>query len=170
MSRIEKLGDRNLRSLMFTVGTLVAGILIVLIVFVLAVPSMTRSGTIQPKLGSTTFDAGSAKNRARTIAEAGPLLFSDVASGDRDIWLQHTGPSDTKGWLAFDARRSGTSRDCTLTWDVDGRFFSDPCNGEKVSADGSGLTHYSVTVNDDDHVIIDLRSEAESTATTDQEP
>lgn len=155
--RIESLGERDSRSMLIAVGVLVLGILIVLGVFVLAVPSLTRSGKVEVRLGSNMFDAGSASKRASTIAEGGPLLFSDVASGNRDIWLQHLGTSDTEGWLAFDARRPGTSRDCTLDWDAVQNAFVDPCDGSVIPADGAGLTHYEVTVNENDHVLINLR-------------
>lgn len=170
MRRVKRIDGRANRSRLFTVSIIATGIIIVLAVFVLAIPSLTRSGKIESRLGPSTFDAGSATKRARTIADAGPLLFSDVTSGDRDIWLQHTGSSAAEGWLAFDARKPGTGRECTLTWDPDNSVFEDPCTGTEVSADGAGLVHYDVTVNDDEHVIIDLRSGDGSSEGSDQAP
>ena len=50
------------------------------------------------------------------IAEGGPVLFSDVAGGSRDIILQHLGTDPDSGWLAFEARRAGQDRRCFFEW------------------------------------------------------
>jgi hypothetical protein len=60
----------------------------------------------------------------------------------------------------FDARRPGTGRECTLRWqpgtDSGEGSFVDPCDGTIVPADGGGLPHYDVEVNDDGTLIVDL--------------
>jgi hypothetical protein len=139
------------------VGGLVLGIVLVLVVFVLAVPSLTESGKVEVKLGPDRFDAGSAEDQAAEIAENGPILFSDVAGKQRDIYLQHVGSDAHSGWLAFDAREPGASRDCFLEWRAETGQFVDRCDGSTVNATGDGLTQYSVEVTDGGRVVIDLR-------------
>jgi hypothetical protein len=118
------------------------------------------------KLGSDTYDAGSATARAENISDGGPLLFSDVSSGNRDIYLQHIGDDVTTGWYAFDARRPGQARNCTLSWQASLSNFQDPCDGATIAADGTGLLSYPVTITDKGKVIVDLRGDAVETTTT----
>ena len=156
MSPVAPRKERNPRTVALGLIGVVVGIVLLLVVFVFAIPSLTESGNVKVKLGTDTFDAGLANKRAETIRRGGPLLFSDVASGQNDIYLQHLGEDDAVGWLAFDARRTGTSRDCTLTWDEDGNQFTDPCDGTVVPADGSGLKQYQVVVTESGTVVINL--------------
>ena len=51
---------------------------------------------------------------SRVVARDGPILYADAAGGRRGIWLQHLGADPHRGWYAFDARRPGVSRECTL--------------------------------------------------------
>lgn len=157
---------RTSRSIVLGVAGVVVGVALVLLLFVVAIPSLTESGKVQVKLGSDTYDAGSASARARNIADGGPLLFSDVSSGKRDIWLQHTGDDDTTGWSAFDARRPGQGRSCTLEWRSGSQDFRDPCDGTIVPADGEGLLSYPVTITDKGKVVIDLNPDRDATSTT----
>lgn len=147
---------RTSRSVVLAVAGVALGIVLVLVVFVIAVPSLTESGKVEVKLGSDTYDAGSATARASNIASGGPLLFSDVSSGKRDIYLQHTGDDPAEGWSAFDARRPGQGRQCTLEWQSASNDFRDPCDGTIVPAGGTGLPTYSVTVTDKGKVVVDL--------------
>lgn len=147
------------RSAAIAVGGLLF-VLALLVAFVISVPKLTESGTLQVALGTDTFDAGNAELRAPSIAEQGPLLLPDPASGERDIFVQHLGDDPVAGWSAFDARLPGTTRACTLRWDRERRDFTDPCTGRRIPADGAGLPHYPVTIDGERHVIIDLRPEA----------
>jgi len=155
---------RTSRSIILAVAGVAVGIALVLGLFVVAIPSLTESGKVEVKLGSDTYDAGSASARAENIAEGGPLLFSDVSSGKRDIYLQHIGDDVTTGWYAFDARRAGQARDCTLSWQTSGTF-RDPCDDTIVAAGGSGLLSYPVTITDKGKVIVDLRGDSTTTST-----
>lgn len=137
-------------------GGIAIGIILVLVLFVVAIPKLTESGTVEVQLGTATFNAGSAASRAEGIETDGPFLFSDPSGGSRDIYLQHTGSDPQTGWLAFDARRSGTTRDCTLVWSAEAGLFRDPCAGDTVAADGAELVHYTVEVTEDGDVVIDL--------------
>lgn len=142
---------------------LAAGIIAVVALFVVAIPSLTESNRIEVRLGDDVFVAGNAAARSAAIAADGPILLADVASGDRDVYLQHLGDDPNEGWLVFDARRPGTSRDCTLVWG-DGQF-TDPCDDTVVPADGSGLPAYNVSVDDDGRVVIDLVMRPDPTTT-----
>lgn len=157
---------RTSRSLVLAVAGVVVGIVLVLGLFVIAIPSLTESGTVEVRLGSDTYDAGGAASRSENIRDGGPLLFSDVSSGNRDIYLQHVGDDVETGWFAFDARRVGQPRNCTLEWRSAESDFRDPCDGTVVPADGAGLPSYPVTITDKGKVVIDLRGVgAESTTT-----
>jgi len=161
---VQETRKRTSRSIVLAVAGVAVGIALVLGLFVVAIPSLTESGKVEVKLGSDTYDAGSASARAENIAEGGPLLFSDVSSGKRDIYLQHIGDDVTTGWYAFDARRAGQARDCTLSWQTSGTF-RDPCDDTIVAADGSGLLSYPVTITDKGKVIVDLRGDSTTTST-----
>jgi hypothetical protein len=163
---VQKSRKRSARSVAMGVAGVAVGIVLVLLVFVVAIPSLTESGTVEVKLGSDTYDAGSATARAENISDGGPLLFSDVSSGNRDIYLQHIGDDITTGWYAFDARRPGQGRDCTLSWQASLSNFRDPCDGATIAADGTGLLSYPVTITDKGKVIVDLRGDAVETTTT----
>ncbi|MEI7621928.1 MAG: hypothetical protein WCJ88_00045 [Actinomycetes bacterium] len=156
---------RTSRSIILAVAGVAVGIALVLGLFVVAIPSLTESGKVEVKLGSDTYDAGSASARAENIAEGGPLLFSDVSSGKRDIYLQHIGDDVTTGWYAFDARRAGQARDCTLSWQASQSNFRDPCDDTIVAADGTGLLSYPVTITDKGKVVVDLRGDSTTTST-----
>ena len=157
---------RSARSVVMAVAGVAVGIVLVLLLFVVAIPSLTESGKVEVKLGSDTYDAGSAAARAQNISDGGPLLFSDVSSGKRDIYLQHIGDDVTTGWFAFDARRPGQARDCTLSWQPALSNFRDPCDGATIAADGTGLLSYPVTITDKGKVTVDLRGDAVETTTT----
>jgi len=154
---------RSPRSLLIGVLGLVIGIALVLALFVLAIPSLTEQNRIEVRLGDDVFVAGNATDLAEAIATDGPLLLADVASGDRDVYLQHTGTDPNSGWLVFDARRGGTGRECTLTW-ADGAF-TDPCDNGTVDASGTGLRAYEVSVDDEGNVVVDLVMRPEPTTT-----
>ena len=163
---VQKSRTRSARSVAMGVAGVAVGIVLVLLVFVVSIPSLTESGTVEVKLGSDTYDAGSATARAENISDGGPLLFSDVSSGNRDIYLQHIGDDIATGWYAFDARRPGQGRDCTLSWQASLSNFRDPCHGATIAADGTGLLSYPVTITDKGKVIVDLRGDAVETTTT----
>jgi hypothetical protein len=137
----------------------VLGLVLVLALFIVAIPGLTESGKVEVQLGPERFDAGPADDRAAEVAERGPILLPDAAGNQRDVFLQHMGADATIGWLAFDARETGTTRDCTLEWQSERSVFVDPCDGSVVNAQGEGLIQYTVEVSDDDRprVIVDLR-------------
>jgi hypothetical protein len=157
---------RTSRSVVLAVAGIAIGIALVLLLFVVAIPSLTESGKVEVKLGSDTYDAGSASARARNIADGGPLLFSDVSSGKRDIFLQHLGDDVTTSWYAFDARRPGQARNCTLSWQPSLSSFRDPCDGTIIAEDGAGLLAYPVTISDTGKVIVNLNGDTTTSTTS----
>jgi hypothetical protein len=166
MSPVKESRTGTSRSVVLAVVGIALGIILVLVLFVVAIPSLTESGKVEVKLGSDTYDAGRADARARNIADGGPLLFSDVSSGKRDIYLQHRGDDPAEGWYAFDARRPGQGRNCTLGWQPASNDFRDPCDGTIVAADGTGLLSYPVTITDGGKVVVDLNPDSDTTTTT----
>lgn len=165
MSPVKQSSGRNPRTVLIGIGGIALGIIAVLVLFVVAIPKLTESGTVKVQLGTSQFGVGSAESRSETIRRDGPILFPDVAGRSQDIYLQHTGATVPEGWLAFDARQPGAGRDCTLEWDRDTRVFQNPCDGTTVSADGAGLVQYHVEVNEDGDLVIDLTAGAGGTST-----
>jgi hypothetical protein len=167
MSPVKQTKARNPRSMVLAVAGVVLGIVLVLVVFVVAVPSLTESGKVEVKLGSDTYSPGSAEAKAKTIDRDGPILLPDVSGrNERDIFLQHLGDDPTTGWYAFDARRPGQSRSCSLEWQSATREFRDPCDSTIVSADGAGLIAYTVTVDDGGNLVVDLNTDQDTTTTS----
>jgi hypothetical protein len=149
--------QRDPRAVVIGVAGLAVALVLLIVVFVVAVPSLTEGGKVKVKLGSDRFDTGLSGRKAATIIRRdGPILFSDVASGQRDIFLQHLGDDDSTGFSAFDARKPGTGRQCTLKWDAGQNRFDDPCDGSSVSPDGAGLVQYKVVAIDGGSVVIAL--------------
>lgn len=166
MSPVREARTRTPRSIILGVAGVVLGLILVLVLFIFAIPSLTESGKVEVKLGSDTYDAGSAASLSRSIDSAGPLLLPDVSGGARDVYLQHLGDDDATGWYAFDARLPGRSRDCSLGWQADSDEFRDPCDGTIVPADGSGLLSYRVTVSESGRVVVDFSAEGATDETS----
>ncbi len=122
-----------------------AGVLVA-IVLIVATLAAANSGGVEVRIGDDDFDAGHAESRAESVASDGPILFSDVSGGERDIILQHLGEDAQVGWLAFDAQAAGASRDCFVEWDAGQEMFIDSCDGTVYPADGAGLANYGGTV------------------------
>ncbi len=118
---------------------------------------LAGTGEVTVRLGDDTFEAGDPAEMSRVIARDGPLLYPDLAGGNRDIFLQHLGTSPADGWFAFDARRPGAGRDCTLVWQPAAGVFTDPCDGTVTDANGEGLPVYEVRITDGD-LIVDLNA------------
>lgn len=130
-----------------------AAVLAAIIIGLIAVELGTRSNRIV--LGSIDFGDVNVIRLADTIADGGPLLFPDIASGTRDIWVNHVGGSAGEGWFAFEARLPGESRDCSVEWVATDQQFVSGCSGEVFSATGEGLPQIPVFIDGTD-LVIDL--------------
>lgn len=152
----------EVRAIVLVVGAIlviVAGIAIFLDV-------ISNRGEVQLRLGDDRFNAGRATEMNEAIGEHGPILFSDVAGRTRDIWLNHLSDDPTTGWVAFEARRPGAGRECTVGWVVAERLFREPtaCGTFTAGPAGDGLNQYPVTVTDG-RLIVDLNADARTSTT-----
>lgn len=124
---------------------------------VVLMAQLASTGSVDVQLGDDVFEAGDAENRAESIARDGPVLFPDVAGGSRDIYINHLSDDPLEGWIAFDARRPGTDRECTLQWQAEAQVFTDPCDDTVViDGDGDDLPHYEVTVTDNGDLEVEI--------------
>ena len=141
------------RALLFGAVSLALGVgLVVLIIW------WAGSGDVDVRLGDDRFQDLDANRMADQIADGGPLLFADAASGERDIIIQHVGEDAGSGWYAFDARVPGQPRDCFLRWEADAGEFVDSCDESlRIDATGGTLPHYAVEVNNGE-LIVDLQT------------
>jgi hypothetical protein len=127
-----------------------------------------EGGEVEVRIGDDTFDAGDADRISAEIADRGPILYSDVGGGTRDIILQHLGDDPEEGWYAFDARQPGAPRDCFLQWRPGSRDFVALCDPTVVVDErGTGQPQYEVRIENGD-VIVDISpdDDAETTTTT----
>lgn len=159
--------SRNPRTMALAIGGLVVGLALALVLFVVAIPALEESGQIEVNPDNGVFRGIEAdQDLADEIAERGPILYSDVASGDRDVFLQHVGDDVDEGWLVFAARPVDAGRDCTLVWDPDAEVFEDPCSDRTFPADGDGLVQYPVEIDEDGVLVVDLNFDERPPETT----
>lgn len=140
----------------------VAGLLgvVAMAFLVTRITSQASNGEITINVGDQRFRPGPAEVIADLVAEGGPLLFSDVASGDRDVIIQHIGENDEIGWFAFAARAADAARDCAVEWQEASETFEDSCDGTPYSAEGEGLLQYPVEVQADGVLVVDLNADS----------
>ncbi|HEC08313.1 MAG TPA: hypothetical protein ENI86_01960 [Acidimicrobiales bacterium] len=132
----------------------VAGIVAVVVTIgalylVAAGPASDRATT---QLGDEVFGDLEAASVAADVASDGPLFFADLTGGSRDIWVTHSGVADNTG---FDALSALDPAGCPVDWDRERGEFVSTCDGTGYGPDGTGLTHYPVTVSDG-KLVIDL--------------
>lgn len=154
--------DRTRMAVAFSVaGVLVAALLVWLVV------DLAARQPDKVNLGDDTFVVGDAKRLASRIASDGePFLFKDplTSKPGREVYVQHVGRDEKKGWRAIEAYAPGAPRElrCILRWDRNDRLFRDPCSSGGSSAiypaDGAGLRTYPAVVNDDGDVEVNLRT------------
>ncbi len=131
----------------------------VAIVFLITKQSSLVSNTGGDALGvGSVAQVGQVEELAESVADTGPILWPDVASRDRDIYINHLSPEDDEGWVAFAARPADATRDCTLVWNEDNDLFDNPCGGETFPADGEGLQQFPVLVDQDGKLTVDLNA------------
>jgi len=146
--------------------TAVAAVLVIGLVFALLNRVASSGGTSKAHSSDSLageFDVGLARQRVTTVDRSGPILFPDPQGHSRDIYVQHLIGND---WTAFEARATGSSRQCVLSWKQDAHHFVDPCDGRIYPADGTGLVTFPTTVNAKDHIIVDLSRPTPPSSTT----
>lgn len=160
MSPVAKSQNTGRTAVLVGVAGVIAGVGLVALITVVA-----GRGDVDVRLGDERFEVGSAESQAEAVDDGGPLIYSDVAGGDRDIYLQHLGDDPEDGWLAFAASPPDKARDCFLRWQADDEMFTD-CDGDEYPADGEGLPQYPVQVSDDGGLSVDLNAEDRPATTT----
>ncbi len=129
--------------------------------------AVASRGDVQVRLGDDYFDAGDAVDIADEIGDNGPILFSDVAGGARDLYVNHLAADPEQGWVSFEARRPGDPRDCFVSWNATAAHFDYSCDDAVTyPADGTGLNQYPVQITDG-HIIVDINAAKRSTTTVD---
>ena len=129
------------------------------IALALGVSVLANRGSIDVRLGDDQFDAGVVTKLIKSIERedqergGGPLIFSDVALGDRPIFVNHLGANPRRGWFAFQALCDDKS---PITWDADRERFTG-C-GTTYPPDGKGLRQYPADVRDG-HLFVDLNAD-----------
>jgi hypothetical protein len=151
MSPVEK---RTSRSTTTAILVALAGVVAGLGLMWFMVNLASQGGdSVEIRLGDDRFDAGFAESRA----EAAPIIFGDVAGGDRPIILQHTGDDPLEGWVAIAVVLPGKPPDCAVTWQRDDEVFVD-CDGDIFPTEGEGLTTYPVSI-EDGRILVDINAE-----------
>jgi len=142
-------------------GVLMAGLIGVFVLW------LSSTGGVEVQLGDDEFEDLHTEDMAEEIAADGPILFSDVGGGSRDIYVNHLSEDVHEGWVAFAARQPGADRTCFLEWRADQELFVDPCDGTEIPADGGDLPHYGTYVEDDgERLVVDLNGVRSSTTTS----
>lgn len=135
------------------------GGVLVAIAFAFGLSVLASRGDVEVNIGDDVFQAGDVERIAQEIDDRGPITYSDVSGGDRDIIVQHLGDDPNRGWLAFDARPpDAESRDCFLEWNEPREQFVDTCTGGRYPPDGGDLPRYPTRVVDGD-LEVDLRAD-----------
>ncbi|MDQ1403710.1 MAG: hypothetical protein QOG03_2026 [Actinomycetota bacterium] len=144
------------RSWILIAGLAVAAA-VLLLVFVLRLSHTTGAKT---QLGTDVFVVGKATTFAPKVKATGPLLFADLRAHSRqlNVYVQHVGADPRRGWMAFDAHTPDDVR-CLVALDRRTLGLRD-CHGHPYPPDGAGLTHYKVTIDPADQVVVDLSQPA----------
>jgi hypothetical protein len=128
---------------------------------------LSGTGGVDVQLGDDEFENLHTKDMAEEIADGGPLLFSDVGGGTRDIYVNHLADAFDEGWVAFAAHQPGADRECFLEWKADREVFVDPCDGTEFGPDGAGLPQYATYLEDDgERLVVDINGVRSSTTTS----
>ena len=144
---------------------LIASVAIVLLLGVgWFMASLASRGDVEIRLGDDRFEAGDADAMAEAIDDGDglPLLFQAL-TGDRHLFVQHTDPRPTRGWVAFGAFDPDRP-ECLVEIDRERQVLVNECDPSVTyPLEGDGLRYYPVQV-EDGKVFVDIN---EMTTTTD---
>lgn len=159
-------GRRTSRNEVRAIAMVAASLLLILGGIIAFVTFLSARGDVQVRLGDDRFNAGDARDIADDVADRGPILFSDVAGGRRDIVVNHLSADPLEGWVAFDARLPGDDRSCQVNWQPDRGAFAYSCDPAlSFPPDGEGLASYPVVVVDG-RIIVDINAATRESTTT----
>ena len=142
------------QALLIGLGALLG--LLAIVFLVSRLDRLAQGDGAEIELGNPVFTIGSAEEFAEVIEEEGPLFLPDAAGGDRGVWLHHLGDDDSNGWLAVAIRAPDAEPGCLVEWQGGAREFVDLCDDTAFPETGEGLDQYSVSVNPDGDLIINL--------------
>ena len=147
---------------------LIAGVSVVLLLgLAFLVANLASKGDVDVNLGDDRFDAGAVGNIADRIDKDGglPILYPDLVSRDRNLFVQHQGDDEETGWIVF-AAIDPDDPDCPITIDRERKVLVDGCGkGRTYPLDGAGLRTYPSKV-EDFHLIVDINELTTSTSST----
>ena len=147
---------------------LVAGVSVVLLLgLAFLVASLASRGDVEVNLGDPRFDAGKVENIAERIERDGglPILYPDLVSRARNLYVQHLSSDATKGWIAFGAF-DPEDPSCPIELDRERKVLVDGCDPSRTfPLDGAGLRRYPTTV-EDGRLIVDINELSTSTTST----
>lgn len=151
-------GRTTTRSEVRAIAMVAAALLVIVGGIALFLNVVASRGDVQIRLGDDYFNAGDAADIADDIRDRGPVLFSDLAGGSRDIVVNHLGDTADEGWVAFEARRAGDPRDCQVSWNAERSLFEYSCDDTVTfPPDGTGLEQLSVAVTDG-RIVVDINA------------
>lgn len=146
------------RQIVFLIVATIVGVAAMVFLFT-RTAELAQSGDVQLNIGDDVFGPGNVERLADDIeGQDTPLLFSDPAGRDRDIWLQHIGDDPDTGWYAFAVRPVEAPRDCFVNWVAEDQVFDYNCGDLTFPADGEGLFQYDVLIAADGEITIDLNA------------
>ena len=123
-----------------------------LVIGLIAVKPRPTSGRLV--LGDVDFSSLNTDNMAAEIDDGGPILWPDIGTGSRDIWLQHLGDDPGSGWTPSMRASSAYPANATCLGPSTNEF-ENPCTGDRYPADGAGLPQIPVFL-DQRRLIIDI--------------
>ena len=157
MSPVAPRKERNPRTVALGLLGVVVGIVLLLVVFVFAIPSLTESGNVKVKLGTDTFDAGLSDQAGRRHppGRTDPVL----RRGQRPERHLPPAPRRRRRHRVAGVRRPPHRDQPRLHVDVGRgrRPVHRPLRRHRRGpADGSGLKQYQVVVTESGTVVINL--------------
>jgi len=143
----------------------IAGVVVALLLGAGVIWLAGSGSNVKIQLGDTDFDAGASHPISEEILDNGPLLYSDVGGGARDIILNHLGSDPDTGWYSFAARPADQPRTCFFQWNESTGVFeltsaddSTSCSATTADATGvgDGVIRYPVIVDSNGSVRVDI--------------
>ncbi len=113
-----------------------------------AVAVLANRGDVEIRLGDDRFDAGQVENISGRITDDGglPLLYQDLAGGNRNVFVGHLDDDPQIGWVAFGAV-DPDDPDCAITLDREEEVLVNGCDETTTyPLDGTGLRYYPTSV------------------------
>ena len=111
-------------------------VLALIMLFTYAMAALISDGDgpeASERLAPRTISLGNVENRARDVAEDGPLLIPGLATstGERSLVLHHEGDDPATGWIVFAAHPADRPASCAIEQAQGTATFVD-CDGRLV--------------------------------------